>query len=406
MRKSHRKSRLGCHQCKQRKVKCDEAKPACQRCTFAGIHCSYESYLVRPSSLPTPPSSLSANVPRSSSVLSPAQLRSNISTPDANYVSTADETCNPVHSSLWLAERYGLLHLELLDHLKSHLIGVTRSVQPGIVRMLELAYSEGLREAYLMDELLALAAAHKSTIITGELQHLYHTESTKLQTRALAQVSLHKDVVTEDNSLALFAFSTILGQHVLFDIFSSAADLPTTLDKLVQCFDLHQGIRVTAGEAWKKAHAVLHDESLGNQSYVMENAQLTTTGADCDGLLHHLRHSGMDQQTIHVYSNTIKVLQYLFDSVHSSRARSAVAVQEWPVRVTHDYISLLRQRRPEALAVLAYYAVLLHYARNYWAIGDSGYFLIHSISRHLGDYWADWLAWPKQVIGCVWKPAQ
>ncbi|KAL7920705.1 hypothetical protein ACQKWADRAFT_297703 [Trichoderma austrokoningii] len=40
-RKTHRKSRLGCGNCKIRSVKCDEAKPTCRRCQASGFTCSY-----------------------------------------------------------------------------------------------------------------------------------------------------------------------------------------------------------------------------------------------------------------------------------------------------------------------------------------------------------------------------
>lgn len=40
-RRHHRKSRLGCHQCKRRKIKCDETRPACLNCSRREVHCSY-----------------------------------------------------------------------------------------------------------------------------------------------------------------------------------------------------------------------------------------------------------------------------------------------------------------------------------------------------------------------------
>ncbi|PNP38515.1 hypothetical protein TGAMA5MH_09596 [Trichoderma gamsii] len=42
-RKTHRKSRLGCGNCKIRSVKCDESKPTCRRCLASGFTCSYSS---------------------------------------------------------------------------------------------------------------------------------------------------------------------------------------------------------------------------------------------------------------------------------------------------------------------------------------------------------------------------
>ncbi|KAJ3537955.1 hypothetical protein NM208_g6105 [Fusarium decemcellulare] len=40
-RKAHRKSRLGCSNCKLRSVKCDESKPSCKRCVASGFICSF-----------------------------------------------------------------------------------------------------------------------------------------------------------------------------------------------------------------------------------------------------------------------------------------------------------------------------------------------------------------------------
>ncbi|KAE9375780.1 hypothetical protein N431DRAFT_207276 [Stipitochalara longipes BDJ] len=39
-RQYHRKSRFGCLSCKKRRIKCDEAKPACKRCIDSGVACS------------------------------------------------------------------------------------------------------------------------------------------------------------------------------------------------------------------------------------------------------------------------------------------------------------------------------------------------------------------------------
>ncbi|GFF53399.1 predicted protein [Aspergillus lentulus] len=40
-RKSLRRSRFGCRNCKLRKLKCDESKPHCKRCTSFGVLCNY-----------------------------------------------------------------------------------------------------------------------------------------------------------------------------------------------------------------------------------------------------------------------------------------------------------------------------------------------------------------------------
>lgn len=42
-RKAHKKSRGGCHNCKLRRVKCDETKPRCQNCLSYSVACNYST---------------------------------------------------------------------------------------------------------------------------------------------------------------------------------------------------------------------------------------------------------------------------------------------------------------------------------------------------------------------------
>lgn len=42
-RRAHKKSRAGCENCKIRRVKCDETRPKCHKCSSFGIECSYDS---------------------------------------------------------------------------------------------------------------------------------------------------------------------------------------------------------------------------------------------------------------------------------------------------------------------------------------------------------------------------
>ncbi|GMM38378.1 Upc2 protein [Saccharomycopsis crataegensis] len=54
-RKFHTKSRNGCNTCKKRRVKCDEMKPVCNKCTHMGIECTYSNpALGKPSGSPQP----------------------------------------------------------------------------------------------------------------------------------------------------------------------------------------------------------------------------------------------------------------------------------------------------------------------------------------------------------------
>lgn len=397
VRKNHTKSRLGCLVCKKRKVKCDEAKPTCQRCKSSGRPCSYTTLLPN---LPTPasnPTLLDESSPLATadSTLRALGRGSSLST---------DERHDVPHDPALVDARFSLVHLDLLEHLRTEMTGSFRETQPDIYHFFQLGYTEGLRVPYVMDQLLALAAAHKSTVVGdgSELQRFYRTEATKLQTRALTLIDLRRDAVNDGNSLALFVFSALIGQHVIFDILNSGDTFSVILDKFHQCLELHQGIRVVVGESWSRLRHMSPHKDIVNQSYIKPNPQSSTQGTECAGLLTRIRHSELAQNTIDVYCETVNIIQYLLDSLQSSpRDRRILVVQEWLVRVPPGYPVGLRQRRPEALVIFAYYAVLLHYARDYWVVGRSGHFLIQSIATHLGDYWEDWLKWPREVLGDV-----
>lgn len=42
-RRGHTKSRRGCYNCKRRRIKCQESKPACGHCVKGGLKCEYPS---------------------------------------------------------------------------------------------------------------------------------------------------------------------------------------------------------------------------------------------------------------------------------------------------------------------------------------------------------------------------
>ncbi|KZL64203.1 c6 finger domain-containing protein [Colletotrichum incanum] len=402
----HRKSRLGCKECKERKVKCDESRPICIRCKGAKRACSYRELV---SSLPTPTSQTSSQPPSTpASNLHPDSTqghRSHLALHPASPVASPEDAATTSIAltqmpGSFFSERFSLFHFDLLLHFRGTLTDVHLSLQPDMGNMLRLTYTEALKAPYLMDQLLAFAAAHKS-VIAGEeeTKAMHQTEATRLQTRAISSLGFGDMEVNEKNVMSLFCFSLLIGQQTLFDAFSAATSIPTVLDKLVQCLTLHHGIRSIVTGSLGKFLSLLQKHSPHDPIYSLADVTQLLHGSECDGLLRRLEQSEINEQNKYVYAEVVKVLQYLFDSVRSDSKRKYIVIQEWPVRISQDYIELLQQRRPEALIILSYYAVLLHWAKDYWAVGNSGSFLIEAVSRHLGSYWADWLEWPNQELG-------
>ncbi|KAH9227505.1 hypothetical protein K456DRAFT_1775164 [Colletotrichum gloeosporioides 23] len=342
-RTPHRKSRFGCKECKQRHVKCDESRPSCVNCSTALRRCSY---LDTETTLPSPSAFMYQCPSPAASTESSAAAAGSIPIEQPLYRPQYPPT-----------EPYDLLHMELLFHFEHELGAEMEFGDSTREKFQRMSIKQALGTPYLMDELLALSAAHMSTL-PGKDQAFYRAEATRLQTRALSQFNLAKAEVSNDNFLAIFLYSTWLGQHVLFDTFIHQGNFATVLDKLVHCMNLHRGIRTIVAGSWSilRGHLVAHlgPDSPFVDSIIIEPDAMER-GTECAGL-------------------------------------------EWSIRVPTEYVNLLDQRRPEALVVLAYWAVLLHLSREYWAYANAGKALVQSISAHLGTYWSEWLAWPQKMV--------
>lgn len=64
-----------------------------------------------------------------------------------------------------------------------------------------------------------------------------------------------------------------------------------------------------------------------------------------------------------------------------------------------EFTDLLSQRRPEAIAIMGHWALLLHCSKELWHVADSGSYLLKSISQFLGPSWEPWLSWPLSIAG-------
>jgi hypothetical protein len=298
--------------------------------------------------------------------------------------------------------RYGTLHLRLLHHFEHQLVDQMSSVHPGVQSVVGVMVEEAFTTPYLMDELLAYSAAHKSTL-GGELKPLFEFEATRLQTQALALFNKETAELSMGNCLAMFIFSSLLGQHVLFDVFcNSPDDLTTIVDGLTRCIGLYRGVSAIARSAWPMLNESLQGHFL--QSCVQRSADMNNVFRnECESLLARLDASDLSPSSLAIYCEAVEVLHGLFngqDPLTASRRRDIDSVQEWLVRVSPGFIENLQLRRPEALVILAHFAVIVDQAAQYWYVGSFGKRLIRLIENHLGPFWADWLKWPREMTNC------
>ncbi|KAL6831901.1 hypothetical protein V8C40DRAFT_285340 [Trichoderma camerunense] len=219
----------------------------------------------------------------------------------------------------------------------------------------------------------------------------YLHQAAQLQTRGLGHFNAVQPRVSDENCTAMFLFSSFLGLHTLFDTTIYQRDFTEFLDKFIQFIALHRGIRTVTRQSrhiineTEVKHIIDPISALGQL-----DPQLTVSCGECDGLLAHLAASieSLGPASFNPCCEAVKLLQWVIgrrrglpDELHPH------ITMAWPVLVSFDYLQMLKQRRPEALVVLAHWAVLLYRDREFWVFGDTGRFMIESASKYLGTYW-------------------
>ncbi|KAM5385348.1 hypothetical protein ACJZ2D_000989 [Fusarium nematophilum] len=397
-RRSHRKSRNGCATCKARHVKCDETRPTCISCSVSERQCVYttsapsrsssRSIPLRersPSSQTSPTSSAAAHTPQSSSCAS-----------SSGPGNTEPEHAPPAPEA---DEVYTINHLALLHYIETGLGDFMQSSISSSNLQPKVVIEAALKAPYLMNELLALAALHLSQ--SSLHRHDLQQEAATLQTRALSSFNKAKQQVSEDNCIPLFLFSSFLGLHMLCDTIQNRQDsFSSFLDQFMVYLDIHRGVSAVTSQSWP----LIKRSEFGPSIQRIESALHCDESSDGDEtqILHRMiSDTYLSPASAKAYRATLTVLQSclnLYHRLEEEGLRPSEAPIAFCITVNDEYVGFLKQRQPEALVILAYYAVMLYRCRDFWIFGDGGEYLIRSISAHLGAHGADWLAWPNSFL--------
>ncbi|RAL01715.1 Zn(II)2Cys6 transcription factor domain-containing protein [Aspergillus ibericus CBS 121593] len=375
-RRTHTKSRNGCLECKRRHIKCDEKHPICSNCRSSERSCEYADRFIR----------ATRSQSSKSSTPSPAGL-----VPDelplgrlADPFSSSDNP--PVN----------MLHAELFFNAEC----AFRSLSKGTNGWIDSADVKRtiIATPYLMNEMLALSALHLS-VVRSEDQKRYRRYAAQLQTHALGMYNQMRLDVNRETCVPLFLFSCILGMHTLCDVLVHREDtsFDEFLERLVHCFKLQLGIRVViSGPTWSMLRESILKSPLENGEIMFDwNTEL---GPDCARLLNLIETAKLGDAITSTYRHALQALQVSINAAIRGSVKSVNGVTGWSVMVTPEYVEHLALRRPEALVILAHYAVLVYWHRHLWLFGDGGRFMIEAISSYLGPDWAIWLEWPNRAL--------
>ncbi|EPS41587.1 hypothetical protein H072_4512 [Dactylellina haptotyla CBS 200.50] len=340
---SHRKSRNGCVQCKQRHTKCDEFRPVCGNCSSTDRGCSFINGVAPPQSNTSSGSSTAPTISSSSA-----------------------------------------------EHLETQVLkfGASESlpIQADASRWADILIKYAVSEPYLRDELLALSALHLSTLTSDTTERKrYQHQAAQLQTRALMVFNTTRPAVREENYMTMFLFSGFLGIHDLFDAASLYKDFIDFLDLFIQFLNLHRSIRAITSQSW---HVIKETELLHIFHPIIDFetgfSHSEGTVNECSPLMALLEASSDEIviATLNACRDAVQRIEWILRHRRSLQETLHLRVgMTWLVLIPSDFLQLLKKRRPEAPVILAHWAVFLHYHRDFWVSGDSGRILIESTSQ-------------------------
>ena len=283
-------------------------------------------------------------------------------------------------------------------------MGLCPSDEPAAMSTL---ISIGLQHTYLLHEMLSFISLHLSYLQPSQ-KEFYRYHATELQMHALrlfnaenvAHGNLREGEKEKNDCLPAFFFSAIIGAHNLHDaINSEASDVSLYLDRIVKYLKVAKGVMTQIdGPAWNSLADGPFRGVFSTSCNIPppENAKSPTLQ----------RLTSLVEDSSSITSSTLLILlralshlssTYMAHSISQSRKDneyrgSAIsALLTWPIRASKEYVELLEQRRPEALAILAWWGRLIEEYRAIWIFGSGGETLVRVIQSLLGSYWEEWL---------------
>lgn len=253
---------------------------------------------------------------------------------------------------------------------------------------------------FLLHSMLAFAASRMSVQVEDlQEKERYRLLSTSLQSKALAGFKGALPDLHGRNCVAYVLFSHTIGMLSFCETFASRGDSAGAfLENLMQTINLLRGVRSVLSPWWKD----FQESELGP---IVRAASVQLETASCDGpeaseLNRLFREADIGQTSRQIYSDAVKRLQKDINA-HPCVANPEDAISSvfsWLITAPQEFTYLLEERRPEALVVLAFFAIILHRHRSSPLIADSGRYLFRLIDEYLGSRWYAWLALPRKEI--------
>lgn len=272
------------------------------------------------------------------------------------------------------------------------------------------------RHHYVMHSILSLTALHVAYLDPSK-RRPYLLEAEQHHSKALHGFKEDIGNIGPGNSDAIFATSVLTFFYAflmfgkLYDSYGNDADGSARTSRVLgtNWIPLIRGVEAVLHPIYDhvKAGPLASVLDLGN----WEELDPDKTSFDCyDEQLTQIRRIWDQGDNAETYNQTLyllrkcrlwikqfKVLQ-TDDQSGWGYNREWSAPFIWLLSAPQQYFVLLEQRQPPALIIFAWFGASIHILDPRWWLEGCGKSIVNVVDECLGQYWAPWTAWPKQIV--------
>ncbi|KAJ5724417.1 hypothetical protein N7493_006145 [Penicillium malachiteum] len=381
LRRSHTKSRKGCLECKRRHVKCDEVLPKCTLCKRRKLECNYPPD-------PDNPDSPSTRDGSETGARTPGSDRS--------------MQTRMVEMRLW--------H----QYLTSTYLGLARDGLSAYHLSMTIPQM-AIAHPYLLDSILALTALHLASVETDNSQ-TWLEEAMQYQSQTCAGLSKVIPEITQEQYGPAFVASVFIMLYAQgFPVISPDTSAVDGLEKVMEVRRLISGCamlfkKITElgieGElqGWLSSpdtEEILDSRSHNGHAPVEDNEKLFDLHKKIMGSLDQLGSTieGDTSPNQTIFKSTWQFLHQAIEPWPKIGGHGGVIA--WPLFVTDEFISLVRDGDWLARILFLHYASAMRLMCNRWYVRDWGRRLVLATVQPLEEIpamWIDTISWMKGDI--------
>ncbi|KAJ5085775.1 hypothetical protein N7532_010546 [Penicillium argentinense] len=378
-RLSHRKSTTGCLRCKARKVKCDENRPQCTHCVRHNVPCEWPALATR---------IYKPNQPKLSNALSkrPAPaLQLGLPSPELGGLR--------------------VLELRLMHHWTTTTAETMSSAQLASVREMWSVSVPQMAFEYepLLHTLLALGAAHRSTLLPDEANSLRPVYQGYID----SALRRHRPVTSDlnENTGESVALNAVLLS--LYTLFLRSEPSSEPYEPPMMWLSMAHGIRTVMAQVF---HQLVRNKSrlcplLFAQPTLWDRKEQATSYDGPAKPFHFLLSYRRDEEVLDdkdesAYMDAVQYLERLYVAVETHEPEFIVRkmFSGFPPVVPRHFLRLVSDKRPRALAILARLFALGKTVDNIWWLRGIPEKEVVGINSIMPAQWRWTMDWPLILV--------